>query len=505
MLNRPCWWTPLALIAALTLASCGDDDAPSISSTSDVVANEVQPGPTPFIATIPLSGVSLKDVTEFHYVIEAKAGALSAPVDVGYTAAALTRRGHVDPPGQSVTLPVFGLYAGRQNFVNVTLRYTDGSSQSWRLSITTTPYLDPRGIYDHPQVNRALAAPNSLDFSYIYIKSALSGPVVIDTDGEVRWIGPDGMHAYSSAFVDGAFLVGAPDAPTFKRLELDGTSRSGTVAAPSYTAFHHNIDIGKSGRLAEFDTLNADGPNLESVLAEIDTQGVVAAEWDFADILARHMRSLGDDPAAFVRPGIDWFHMNAAVYDARDDSIIVSSRENFVVKVDYRSGNVIWIFGDPSKYWYQFPSLRAKALQLQAGGLYPLGQHSLSITQDGSLLLFNNGAPSFNQPAGAPVGETRSYSAVSAYRFDVGTMTATEAWRFDHGQTVRSDVCSSVSQMPSGSMLISYSAASNRTKLRVVGLDPTRNVIFDLEYRSPTPCVAGWNSEPIRFERLRIQ
>ena len=78
----------------------------------------------------------------------------------------------------------------------------------------------------------------------------------------------------------------------------------------------------------------------------------------------------------FVRPGVDWFHNNSAIYDPSDDSIIVSSRENFVIKLDHKTGQIIWIFGDPTKYWYTFPSLRAKALTLAPGGLYPIGQHA---------------------------------------------------------------------------------------------------------------------------------
>src|SRR5262249_34871232 len=122
----------------------------------------------------------------------------------------------------------------------------------------------------------------------------------------------------------------------------------------------------------------------------------------------------GDDPSAFVRPGIDWFHMNGAVYDPRDDSLVVSSRENFLIKIDYLTGEIIWILDDPTKYWYMFQSLRDLALPLEAGGFYPIGQHAPSITSDGLIMIFNDGFPSLNQPSGQPVGETRTFSAVSA-------------------------------------------------------------------------------------------
>jgi hypothetical protein len=35
-----------------------------------------------------------------------------------------------------------------------------------------------------------------------------------------------------------------------------------------------------------------------------------------------------------------------------------SSRENFVIAIDYDSGNIKWILGDPTKHWYEFQSLR---------------------------------------------------------------------------------------------------------------------------------------------------
>ena len=150
--------------------------------------------------------------------------------------------------------------------------------------------------------------------------------------------------------------------------------------------------------------------------------GGVLKEWDFATIVRDHMMTGGDDSALFVRPPNDWFHTNAAAYDPRDDSLIVSSREHFVMNVDYETGAIRWVLGDPTKYWWTFPSLRAKALTLTDGGLFPIGQHAVSITSDGLLLLFNAGNRSDFQPEGAPRGESRKYSAVSAYRIDAAAM-----------------------------------------------------------------------------------
>ena len=111
-----------------------------------------------------------------------------------------------------------------------------------------------------------------------------------------------------------------------------------------------------------------------------------------ADIISAAMIAGGDDPSQFVFPTpTDWFHNNGATYNRADDSLIVSSRENFVICLDYKTSAIKWILGDPTKKWYQFPSLRKFALTVAPGSLPPIGQHAPSITFDQNLLLFDNG------------------------------------------------------------------------------------------------------------------
>jgi hypothetical protein len=304
----------------------------------------------------------------------------------------------------------------------------------------------------------------------------------------------------SSAIEGDGFVIGGATSATLYRLGFDGTVEESALADPRYAQFHHNIDYGKQGLLAEVN-VNTNGVlNIEAaVLLELTSLGSIINSWDLGAILTTYMRSQGDDPTAFVRPGIDWFHMNAATYDPSDDSVIVSSRENFLIKLDYSTGRIVWIFGDPTKYWYTFPSLRAKALKLQAGGLYPIGQHAVSITPDGLVMVFNDGLGSLNQPPGAPAGETRTYSAVSAYSIDSSNLSAQEVWRFDHDQSIYSAICSSAYEVPGGSVLVDYAVADNFTEARLLGLDEAHNVVFDFQY--PTQfCSTSWNAIPIGLD-----
>ena len=196
--------------------------------------------------------------------------------------------------------------------------------------------------------------------------------------------------------------------------------------------------------------------------------------------------------------------MNATVYDPRDNTIIISSRENFLIKLNYATHDIVWMFGDPTKYWYTFPSLRAKALTLDAGGLYPVGQHGVSITSDGYVMIFNDGFGSLNQPSGTSAGITRTYSAVSTYSINTTTMTAHEVWDFDYRQTIFSAICGSSYEAPGKTYLVDFAAAANRTQARLVGLDRNHNVAFDFQYAQPTQCGAAWNAIPIQLDRLQI-
>ncbi len=499
----------LSLIFASLLSACGGNGETTaqgtLASASDVSVIDAQPGVTPFISFLRLEGKSLGKLTTVRYTIAPKPGTASKPVDVTYTIEALTRRGYF-ATNAPLTLPAFGLYSGYRNQLNIELRFQDGTAQTLSADVLTAGYSDPQGIYDRPTILTQRATTSELGFDFFAVKPNLGSPVVLDTDGEIRWAVPRSTNSVSSAFESNSFLVGDTAANRFSRIELDGTVTQGNLISPTFTNFHHNIDPGKLGLLIEVDTAIGGVVNLETTAAEITTGGAVIKEWDFASILRTYMLEQGDDPGTFVRPGVDWFHMNSATYDARDNSLVVSSRENFVVKVDYRTGRLIWILGDPTKYWYTFPSLRAKALTLQAGDLYPIGQHATSITSDGLLMLFNNGTRSFNQPAGAPAGENRTYSAVSAYSIDAVSLAAREVWRFDHGQSILSDFCSSAYEAPGKSLLVNFADASSGTLGHFVGLDASRKIVFEFRYASPAGrCGVGWNAIPVPFESLRFE
>ena len=415
----------LAISFAAAFAFSNTAQAASVMVTGQTA------GPTPFIADIQLTANPPDSVKSIKFEITPKAGSVTRPVTATYPIEYLQKRGYFNSQTGAILLPVFGLYANYANTVTLTYVFTDNSSQQDGVMVSTPTYTNPCG-YDNPMVLQARTSSTTLSYDYMLVKNHACGdttPVVLDTDGEVRWIGTVGPPENPCLLFQNSVYV-ALNAILY-RVELDGTF----VALRDYTDdgvmfFHHNADPGKRGILLEADTPDW----VESVDMEVDGLGNILKIWNMADIISAAMTAGGDDPAQFVQPSPnDWFHNNSVTYRRSDDSLLVSSRENFVIALDYTTSAIKWILGDTTKQWHLFPSLSIYTLALGPNTLPPIGEHALSITQDDSLLLFDNGYPSLNH---SPAGNGRSYSAPRKYQIDTQTMVATEVWNYEAGQAL---------------------------------------------------------------------
>jgi hypothetical protein len=490
----------LCLLLGLA-ASCGGSGSSQDALLGQVSIANQAPGPTPFIAYVSLMIERPDRVRSVSYTIAPKPGTVSRPVSVTYGSAYLVRRQLLDTARQRLDLPVFGLYADYPNQVSLRITFADGSTRPESVLINTPSYHEAAPYYTVPDVKTPRRPDIALGFDFMLLKNSLTTPVVIDTDGNLRWAGTGVANAVASTFDGGRFLVGDGSTPTLYRIELDGTSSSVSLSDPTVVEFHHDLVPGKTGLLAELDKRTDGVLHPGTVLAEIDTDGRVLKQWDLSAIFRATMLAGGDDPSGLVSDQTDWFHMNSAIYDPADDALLVSSRENFVVKLDYESGRIRWLLGDPGKYWYlAYPSLRALALRVTSGKA-PVGQHALSMAPDGTLMLFNNGLASLNQPPGAPAGSNPGFSVVSKYVIDEAAGTAAEVWTYEHKPDVWSDICSSAYQVRQGSYLVNYASAYGRTRARLVGLDANGAVAFAYEYPT-TRCDTIFDAVPIDFGTL---
>jgi arylsulfate sulfotransferase len=485
------------LIAPVAALLCG---LSIVAESGRTVGNiEVSEGPTPFIS---FAHTSVSDVARFEFaqfLIWPKTGSATRPIKVRYARSYLEARGYFDPTNGKVTIPVFGLYAGRPNRVMITLGSGGRRNRNKRFSIIiTTPAYDG-GTYSNPTVVQPRLPGTTLSYDFILLKGYADPitPIIIDSDAEIRWVGTAGVGAQNCMLFDNAFYV--TSGTSLLRTEFDGiTTPVADYSGIGVTGFHHNIDPGREGMILDVDTVD----QTESVNLEVDAAGNVLRTWNLADIISAAMIAGGDDPSEFVYPApTDWFHNNTCAYRSSDDSLIVSSRENFVIALDYDSGLIKWILGDPTKHWHEFQSLRAFSLTLAPGTLPPIGEHSLSMPGD-QLLLFDNGAGSqFQQPP----GETRTYSAPRKYQIDLDAFEATEIWHYYPDPSVYSPYCSSVYEDAPDNYLIDYTLGGPFIYTGIVGLDSLGNVAFNYQYEELDFCGTAWNAIQIHWENLRLE
>ena len=463
--------------------------------------NGYTPGVTPFISNVSLTASDTTVLKEIQFKIVPKPGFASRPLSATYANYYLIDRGFENEQTGEITLPVYGLYDGYANTVTLTYRFMDGSSKQANITITTVSFNDPCG-YKNPTFLQYRTSP-SLSYDYIMVKGGCSNfvPAIVDTDGALRWVGTTGFVTNTSGFFDNGVYL--PNGSQLYRIELDGTFISiGDYADIGVTYFHHNIDAGKVGVILEANTASY----FESFVLEVDAHsGAVLKTWNLADIISAAMRAGGDDPNQFVYPAPnDWFHLNAVAYNRADDSLIVSSRENFLICLDYDTGAIKWILGDPTKKWYQFPSLRQYALTLTSGSLPPIGQHAISVTFDQNILVFDNGQNSIFQ---VPPGEQRSYSSPRKYMLDLNAKTATEIWNFDLGQSLWCPYCGSVYEDAPFNYLINFTfidGVTSNSLAQWIGLSSDGEMAFRYQYQSAPGCLVSFNAIPLHLENTKF-
>jgi hypothetical protein len=463
-------------------------------------------GATPFISKLTLEVSNTTVLKSIEFAIDPKPGSVTRPLSGTYSNDDLVSRGFEHPP--EIILPVYGLYAGYANIVRLTYRFQDGSSKQAATSITTATFNDEGCGYNNPTKLQPRTNSTQLSYDYFFDRSACGdfSPIILDSDGALRWVSPlatMGALNAASTFSDNAVYV--TEGKQLVRIELDGT----VLVVADYTSigvrnFHHNIDPGKTGLLLEPDTTSY----LESTILEVDSNdGHVLKTFSMAQIIKGAMIAGGDDPNQFIFPTPnDWFHNNGAAYNRADNSLVVSSRENFLICVDYDTMAIKWILGDPTKKWHQFASLRKFAITVAPGSLPPIGQHAPSITFDQGLMVFDNGQMSQFQD---PPGEQRTYASPRKYSLDLVANVATEVWNYPANQNIRSPFCGSVYEDAPFNYLIDYAFVNGGgppnipTFAQLVGLDAAGERIFYYQYPT-TSCNTAYNSLPIHLENTKF-
>ncbi|MFC0173160.1 aryl-sulfate sulfotransferase [Vibrio comitans] len=493
------------LILCGLFVGCNDSDN-QVQSIADTVREqlkitEIDEASSVFISSLQVD-IPTAQVSSIKFEVQPRQGSVTEPISVTYDLDS------TDYSDLGLKLPIWGMYENALNTIDVEISFTDNSFLSESLQVQTGEYIDTNNIFNKILVNQELNRED-VTYSYFYLENRTDqGPVIMDIEGNIRWVGNTELYKdpdpnYLTALFDSdRFVIHSGE--SLVTLFLDGRVKETDIVAENLEAIspHHEITWGKEGYLLNINATKNSVYIIEAILIEVDENGVLINEWDFGEIISNFMLENGDDPSSFVRDGIDWFHMNSAIYDPSDNSIIASSRENFVIKVDYDTKEIIWILGDETKYWATFPSLLA--LSLFSSDIKPMGEHALSLVDD-TLMLFNNGQASFNQPDSAPVGDKLSSSLGMKWVIDESTMSADVVWQYDGG--IYSDICSSIYEQD-GAYLVTYSAVdrtnADLSRAIIRGVSDDKSTLFEYEHSNNGSACVTWNSDIIETLGLTL-
>ena len=177
-------------------------------------------------------------------------------------------------------------------------------------------------------------------------------------------------------------------------------------------------------------------------IVEFDNRGEVLWSWnafDYLDIWRIGYETF--DPYWITRgyPDTwDWSHGNGVSYDPEDDSVIASFKlQDAIIKIDRASGDIKWIFGDPTG-WNE--ELSKKLLRPIGEVQWPYHMHNPRWTHKRTLLVFNNNkgqAMPFDGRGIKPFEETLSH--VIEYQIDEENRTVRQLWTSE--TTIGEDSC----------------------------------------------------------------
>ncbi|KRM97081.1 arylsulfate sulfotransferase [Liquorilactobacillus aquaticus DSM 21051] len=310
-------------------------------------------------------------------------------------------------------LPVLGLYANYNNKIRVQATYKNGKKES-KIYTVKTAKLPSELAKTKIKVTKnnkkqMVIGSNKLTF----IVRTTHEPFGMDADGAIRWFTANYSQHVFRELSNGHLLYLAKKDNTGnyynEMLETDYLGRvykeyqfstkthsdeAGTSKGSDETIIHHDaIELTNHNILATV----SDGSKkyMEDTIVEISHKtGKIVNVIDMKKILPKSLYTKFSSKNTVKRSDgkRDWFHNNSLYYDKTDGGLVISSRnQDLVMKINYRTHRIKWIFSNNKKW----PKAYRKYLLKTKGKIsYPGGQHAAILTNTAGsvkrLLIFNN-------------------------------------------------------------------------------------------------------------------
>lgn len=315
-------------------------------------------------------------------------------------------------------IPIYGLYGKYDN--EVILESDSGLSSTINIKIEK----------EFPKVKVDILTneiKNSNGEFYFGTSSLGASTIAYDNYGEIRWGLNTGYTKGMTALQNGHLLL------SNDKLGPDVTSTGGIVEIDMLGYIYHEYELEggyhhdayelENGNLLVL-TTNPNNNTFADYIIEIDkTNGNIIKSWNLKDIVSKV------DPNLIKENQITWGWINSIAYDKKTDSLIISVRnQNAIMSIGYTSNNINWILGNKTYWSSKFEPYFIKGNNDEF--IYPMGPHSVSVLNDGSISIFNNGYDSYEEEEVPCKSLINNESYAMIYKIDTNTKIASITYKF---------------------------------------------------------------------------
>ena len=424
--------------------------------------------------------------------------------------------------------PLFGFKPDRTNVITVSAidRRRNVVTAEQKVTFVTDPLPG-----DFPKITLFQSNPAAMEPGYslfvadVFYEENYSShfyAIILNSDGEVVW-----YNAPPPAFdirqrPNGNLFV--TSGAGFLEFDLLGqtvhswTAPIGPVDIHEGLPTDHGTILYLSGATKSVSDFTFSGSDPNSVLASADilyqkviemavTNSALLNTWAPINQLdPRRITYLNAPPVnGQANSGWDTEHSNAVIEDPRDNSLIISMRnQNAVIKFSRTTGQIKWILGPHNNWGPAWQPLLLKPVGTPFAWQY--GQHAPVLTPDDTLLLYDNGNLRAS-PGEDTVSDNQNYSRAVEYHIDEDKMEVSQVWSY--GSTTAGDWFytgfegNAEPEPKTRNVLINFPAVSYENgalsnpfgpnvysaRFREVTREPVPRVVFDLglsEYNQPT-------------------
>lgn len=356
-------------------------------------------------------------------------------------------------------LPIYGLYAGTENTVQITAVDQSGKEQVSTLSISTEALPD-----DISKVDVKVAEPEKMADGLTFFDCPhINGNycLAIDANGDIRWFINDKSLNGSVMLThlkNGNFLIPSGDVipDTYNNLSCvhEITPLGKLVRTYSIYGIHHDIREKADGNLI-FAASREGAESQNDYIVEVDREtGEKVRDWNLMEIIPM---TAYDTQPPYSGGLSNWLHNNAVWYIEDEDAFIISGRhQNMVMKFDAATKEIRWILSATVGELNE--KLRPYLLKPVGEEFeYPTSQHAAMQTPEGDLMLFDN--RNFEeQNEDGTLNQELLYSRAVRYEINEEDMTVRQVWQYgkERGAEIFSSFISDVDYLGEDHYLIDF-------------------------------------------------